>query len=876
MRLRSFLDAILRRSRLEGRMDAEIRFHLESYRDDLIRRGVPPDEAMRQARLEFGGIDASKEQCREARGLRWPSEVLQDVRYGLRSLRKSPGFTAVALLTLALGIGANTAIFSVMRAVVLRPLPYPDPGRLVIIREQDTHGNGFSVTWPDFVDWRDQSRSFAAMAAYSPARLLLTGVERPTLLNAAHVSASYFPLLGVKAELGRTFAKAEDSAGAGFVTVLSDALWRSAFGADPGIVGRTVVLSGSAYAVIGVAEPYLSRGGPVDAYLPAGLRAGDPSFNNRAAHGSMHVLARLGPGTSFSGARASLDTIMARLEKQFPASNAGHRAYMVPLTDAMTSELRRVFYVLLAAVGLVLLIACVNVANLLLARAADRRKEIAVRASLGASRGRIARQMMTESLLLAIAGGVAGVACGAALLGPLMHAAPQQIPRLDTVRVDPGVLAFSLAISLATGVLFGLAPALQVMRSDVNGALKEGGRSITGSRSRHRLRAALLVAEVMFATVLLTASMLLLRSLGAALAVDPGFRAGHLAALDVTLLGSKYEPLAAGHQFLAEASRELKAIPGVEAVGAAACPPLQKDCGDYWYEVPGRTHFTAGNADGSLFNSVGSGYFAAIGATMLQGREFNSSDRTGAPPVAIINETLARKWWPRDSPVGWQIKYGGPGEKGPLYEIVGVVRDVNREGLDAPPEPEVFLAASQARVGRLAFLVRSSLPPLEVVSLARQVLHRLDKDLPVRTAVVTQTMARSLAERKFTTALLAAFGALALALAGIGIFGVIAYQAAQQPHEIGIRKALGARTSDIVGMYSRRGAVLVMAGTALGVLCSLASSRLLATMLFGVKPWDGLTLAATPAILAALGLTAGYLPVRRAARLDAMTALRQE
>jgi putative ABC transport system permease protein len=867
---------MLRRSRLEGRMDAEIRFHLESYRDDLMRQGVPRHEAMRRARLEFGGIGTSKEQCREARGLRWPSEVSQDVRYGLRSLRKSPGFTAVALLTLALGIGANTAIFSVLRAVVLRPLPYPDPARLVIIREQDTHGNSFSVTWPDFVDWRGQSRSFAAMAAYSPARLLLTGVERPALLNAAHVSASYFPLLGVKAELGRTFVSAEDSAGAGFVTVLSDALWRSAFGADPGIVGRTVVLSGSAYAVIGVVEPYLSRGGPVDAYLPVGLRAGDPSFNNRGAHGSMHVLARLVPGTSFGGARASLDTVMARLEKQFPASNAGHRTYMVPLTDSMTGELRRVFYVLLAAVSLVLLIACVNVANLLLARAADRQKEIAVRASLGASRGRIARQMMVESLLLAMAGGVAGVACGAALLGPLIHFAPQQIPRLDTVRIDPGVLAFSLAISLATGVLFGLAPALQVMRTDGNGALKEGSRNSTGSRSRSRLRAGLIVTEVMFATVLLTASMLLLRSLGAALAVDPGFRAGHLAALDVTLLGAKYEPAAAGHQFLAEASRELAAIPGVEAVGAAACPPLQKDCGDYWYEVPGRTHFTPGNADDSLFNIVGSGYFAAIGATVLQGREFNSSDITGAPPVAIINETLARKWWPRDSPVGWQVKFGGPGEKGPLYEIVGVVRDVNREGLDAPPEPEIFLAAAQARVGRLAFLVRSSLSPLEVVSLARRVLHRLDKDLAVRSAVVTQTMSQSLAERKFTTALLAAFGALALTLAGVGIFGVIAYQAAQQTHEIGIRKALGARTSDIVGMYSRRAAVLVMSGTLLGVLCSLASSRLLATMLFGVKPWDWLTLAAAVSILTALGLAAGYIPARRAGRLDAMAALRQE
>ncbi|MGH9594566.1 MAG: ABC transporter permease, partial [Bryobacteraceae bacterium] len=530
------------------------------------------------------------------------------------------------------------------------------------------------------------------MSAVVGTGLELTGVARPVVLGVANVSASYFDLLGVKPEIGRAFTADDDRPGAAPVVVLSDALWRSSFGGDPSILGKTVVLSGAPYAVIGVSAPHWRA---FDAYLPIGLRASDPSFNNRAAHGSMRVLAHIKPGTTIAGARADLDTIMARLEKQFPDSNAGHRSSVNLLQEKITGDLRPVFYVLLAAVCLVLLIACVNVANLLMARAADRRKEFAVRASLGAGRARIVRQMMTESLLLALAGGICGLALSSAVLRPLIHFAPHNIPRLDTVRIDSGVLCFSLAISLATGILFGVAPAFQASRADVNEALKDGGRSATGGRARQRMRAGLLVAELTFATLLLTVSMLLIRSLGAALATDPGFRPDRLVALNVALLNPKYKERAAVIQFLAATTDAIRAISGVQSVGSAACPPLANDCGDYWYEVPGRTHFTPGNADDSLINIVDTGYFPTIGAVIVQGRNFTASDVAGSPPVAIVDQTLARKWWPHDSAVGSRIKLGGPGEKGPLYTIVGVVRDVNRDGLDSPPEPEIFRAANQ-------------------------------------------------------------------------------------------------------------------------------------------------------------------------------------
>ncbi|HSM76637.1 MAG TPA: ABC transporter permease [Bryobacteraceae bacterium] len=877
MRLRSFLDALLRRSKLEEGMDAEMRFHVESFRDDLIRSGVPAQEAARRAYAEFGALEARKEECREARGLRWPGEIAQDLTYGLRSLRKNFRFAAVTIVTLALGIGANTAIFSVLEAVLLRPLPYPEANRLVVVREANQRGESFSVTWPDFDDWRTQSKSFAGMTAFVGQRLELTGIARPVLLSGANVSAAFFPLLGVKTQIGRAFSESEDRPGAVPVVVLSDALWHNAFGGDPTILGKSIDLNGAPYVVIGVAAPGQEYGGgALDAYLPIGLRAADPSFNNRAAHGSMHVLARLAAGKNIEAASADLDTIMARLAKQFPQTNAGHRVWVRKLEGQASSELKPVFYALLFAVGLVLLIACANVANLLLARAADRRRELAVRASLGASGARIARQMMTESLLLALAGGAAGLALAAATLGPLVHFAPRGIPHLDRVHMDSAVLGFNFAISLATGFLFGFAPALQASRAHVNDALKDGGRNLSSGRARQRIRSGLLIAEVSLASLLLVVSALLLRSLGSALARDPGFQPERLVALDVVLLNPKYKQPAAVARFLSEAMESIRRTPGIQAAGSAKCPPLAADCGDYWYEVPGRTHFTPGNADDSLYNVADSGYFPAIGASILEGRNFDSSDDAGSRPTAIINQTLARKWWPHDSPVGSQIKFGGPGEKGPLYTIVGVVRDINRDGLDTAPEPEIFLAAGQASDGSLAILVRSSLDPSQAASVAERAIHSVDRDLPVRASTVTRTMAESLGRRKFLTALLAVFGALALSLAGIGVFGVVAYQAAQQTHEIGLRKALGAETRDIVWLFARRAAAPVLTGAALGVAGSLALSHVLAGLLFRVKPWDPVTLICAPTVLAALAFLASYLPARSAARLDAMTALRQE
>jgi putative ABC transport system permease protein len=874
--LSSFFSVFIKRSQLEKRMDVEMRFHMESYTEDLVRQGMTREDASRRAQLEFGTLEAKKEECREAQGLRWPSELAQDLAYAVRTFRKNPGFTCVAIATLALGIGANTSIFSVVSAVILRPLPYPDAPNLVQIRECNLRGESFSVAWPNFEDWRSGNHSFTAMAAVSGASLELTGVTHPTLVGGEYVSSSFFDLLGVRPTLGRSFTWEDDRPGAEPVVVLGNEFWLAAFGGDRSIVGKPIVLSGTAYTVIGVLDPFFSYAQKAGVYLPIGTRAGDPQFNNRAAHRNMHVIARVASGKTLEAASADLDSIMVRLERQYPDTNKAHRASMTPLIQVVTGNIRPVLYVLLTAAGLVLLIACVNVANLLLARGSDRRREFAIRVSLGAGKLRLARQMMTESMLLALMGGAAGVSLAAAALRPLLAFAPKGIPRIEAVRLDPAMLWLSLAISVTTGLLFGLAPSFHAWRTDLTGALKDGGRGASAGRARLKARAGLLLAEMSLAGAVLLVCLLMVRSLFAALNADPGFRPDHLVALEITFLSARYKHEGTAQAFLAEATRKLRLTPGIQSAGAVTCPPFAADCGDYWYEIPGRTHFTPGNADDSLFNRAGVGYFSTIGAPILEGRDFSLSDAPGSPRVAIVNRTLARKWWPKDTAVGWRIKRGGPGEPGDAYEIVGVVGDVNREGLDTPPQPEIFLAAAQELGQSVVLVVRSPLDPAQAAASAERAIHSIDKDLPVRVAPVTKTMAESMATRKYLTALLSVFGILALVLASVGIFGVMAYQVAQRTHEIGVRKALGATRGQILGLFVRRAILLALTGAAVGVAGALTISHLLQGLLFGVKPWDPATLALTPLVLAVLAIAACSVPARRAASIDAMSALRQE
>ena len=888
-RLKSIVDALTNRSRQEHEMDDELHSHIERYTDDLVRSGVPRLEAERRAKVEFGGLEARKEECREARGLMWLEELRQDLRYATRLLRKNPGFTAVAVATLALGIGANTAIFSVTNAVLLRSLPFLDPDHLVILEESQGRGGGISVTWPNFLDWREQSRSFEAMAAIDTASYDLTGVEKPTILRGAKVSAPFFSLIGAKPALGRTFTDADDKPGANAVVVLGYSAWRNQFGSDAGMIGKPVILSGERFEVVGVLGPgveYYTK--PMDVYVPVGLSASNPAWMDRSRHFSLRVLARLRPGVSITAARAEMATISKRLELAYPKTNTGLGASITPVTERRLGDLRPALYTLLAAVGLVLLIACANVTNLMLTRQASRQREIAIRAAMGAGRRRVLRQLLTESVLLSFLGGAAGLLLAYWGIPALIHFAPQDIPRLAETRVDSGVILFTFAASVLAGILFGIGPALQASKLDLSGALKESGRGSMSGPARQRLRSGLFVAEVALALVLVIGAGLLIRSLLEAVGVKPGFNPANVLAVRVTLLNSKYRPATEGparsgdpedaqrQAFFRNALERLRAMPGVRAAGAVYCPPLGGDCLDYFYSAADRPAPGPSETPISLFNAAAPGYFRAMEIPLIEGRDFTDSDVRGSKPVVIINQNVARRWWPHESPLGKQIRYGKAEEHGLLYEIVGVVGNVKQMGLDEEQAPEIFMPTAQSSLGGQVLMVRAASDPAGLAAAAVREMLAIDKDASVRVQTMTQSIAETLARRKFSTLLLAIFGGAALLLALIGVYGVTAYGVSQRTHEIGIRKALGAQASDVLYMVVRQGLLLTLAGVVIGLVGALAVTRLMQSLLFGVRPADPLTFAVVPILVAAVASLAAYVPARRAAKVDPMIALRYE
>jgi putative ABC transport system permease protein len=875
-RLKSLMNGLRNRSPLENEMDTELRSHIEQRTEEIVRGGVARTEAERRARVEFGGVEAFKEECREARGLFWLEELRQDLRYAVRLLRKNPGFTAVAVATLALGIGANTAIFSVTNAVLLRSLPFLDPDHLVILEEFQGRGGGISVTWPNFVDWREQSRSFEAMAAYDTASYDLSGVEKPVLLRGATVSASFFSVIGATPARGRVFTEADDKAGANPVVVLGNSAWLNQFGSAD-MIGKPIILGGKRYEVVGVLAPgaeYFAT--PRDVYLPVGLSAGNPAWLDRSRHFSLRVLARLRPGVSIAAARTEMDTIMKRLELAYPKSNRGLGASITPVTEMRLGRLRPALYTLLAAVGLVLLIACANVTNLMLTQQASRQREIAIRAAMGAGRRRVLRQLLTESVLLSFLGGAGGLLLASWGIPALIHFAPQDIPRLGETRVDTAVILFTFGASMLAGLLFGLGPALQASKLDLSGALKESGRGSMAGPARQRLRSGLFVSEVALALVLVIGAGLLIRSLMETVRVKPGFNPTNVLSLRVTLLNPKYRQAEQRQVFFQNALERLRAMPGVLAAGAVNCPPLGGDCSDYFYFPADRPAPGPAETPLTLFNIAAPGYFRAMEIPLIEGRDFRDSDARGSTPVAIINQNIAHRWWPRESPLGKQIRYGKAEERGPVYEIVGVVGDVKQMGLDEEQAPEIFLPAAQSASGVGVLMVRASSDPAGLVAAAEQQILALDKDVPVQVQTMTQFIAETLARRKFSTMLLAIFGGAALLLALVGIYGVTAYTVSQRTHEIGIRKALGAQQSDVLFMVVRQGLLLTLAGIGIGLAGALAVTRLLESLLFGVRPADPLTFALMPVLVGSVALLAAYLPARRASRVDPMIALRYE
>lgn len=863
---------LLKRTELERKLDAELQFHFDQQVVDNIRRGMSEDEARRAARLKFGGLEQVKEDCRDARGTRWLESVIQDVRFALRMLRRSPGFTLVAIASLALGIGANTAIFSLVNAVLLRPLPYPDTGRMVTIYESLKRSGAMNDSWPDYLDWRRQSDIFEEIAAIQQEGLKLSGIGEPRMLHGAWVSSSYFPLLALTPILGRTFSAAEDKPGAAAVAVLSYPFWRNILKADPHAIGKTIALNERAFTIVGVLPP--SREFPYldfELYVPIGEKANLPNMTDRENHPGIAVLARLRRGVSLRMARAEMGTIMGRLGRQYPDSNRNETAVLTPLTEQLVGGIRGKLTMLLASVGFVLLLACGNLAHMALGRANGRRRELAVRAALGASRGRLARQLLIENMLLAGAGAAVGLLLAGLSIGPLVKLYGRPVPGIDDAHIDGTVLLFTFGACLLSGVLFGFAPALKAPRTNVSAGLKESG-STGASRASRRWRSTLIAAEIAVALVLSICAGLTLRSLFAAFDVDPGFRADHLLAFDVIRSTSSN---ADALNLYSEALDRIGRLPGVKSASGAMCGPLG---GTMWtspYVLEGRPAPPRAEQPWTALNMIMPRYFQTLGTPLVEGRFFTDSDNAHTRSVAVVNQTMARRVSSKGSAIGKQIQVRYAAH--PLLEIVGVVADIKQVSLDKPDMPEVYVPAAQMPVNFMTIVVRTSVEPSAVTRTVALPIRDLDKGQPLsRVIPLTAAVASGLVDRKFVAFLLASFGALGLLLAATGVLGVIAYTVAQRTREIGVRLAIGARPIQVLKLILWQGMLPALLGIAAGVGIAWEMTRLLAGTLFEVQPHDIPTFLGAGLLLAGVALAACYVPARRAMRIDPVVALRYE
>ena len=803
--------------------------------------------------------------------------ILQDLHYSLRRLRNSPGFTITAVLTLALGMGATTAVYSVIQAVLLNSLPFPHPERLYVFRES-AKAQGMSVAWPNFEDWRSQQHSFEGLAAYRLKHFDYFDGTHTSLPRAAQVTAEFFPLLGAHPFLGRVFSPAEDKPGAAPVVVLSHLFWQNQLHGDPKAIGSSLELSGRLYTIVGVLPPefHFFLGRLEDMYVPLGPEAADSGFNRRTAHGSISVLARPRPNVSEDAGRAELEAIAARLAAEYPATNGGHSVLMYRLQENYFRSIRPVLSLLMAAVAIVLLVGCANVSNLLLTRGADREREYAVRSALGASGYRIFQQSLGESLWLAVLAGASGVLIAYAALPFLLRLGPQDIPRIGDTSIRWPVLAFSFAVSAAIAVICGALPGWATLQIAPEQALRGHSASAYGGRRRQLLRSSLLVAGVAVTIVLAAGTGLMLQSLRKTLGVNPGFVPDHLLSLDIVLTGEKYKPQQASWSFFSSAVERLRAVPGVTDVGGVCTPPLVGECGDYFYTIPGRIQPDDPNLPIALHNVADEGYFRAAGIRVTSGRSFLSTDNASSPHVAVVNQTFARKWWPDGDAVGHTVRFGGRGEAGDLLQIVGTIDDVRQFGLDTETEPEIFVPAAQRQQSSMVVLVRTAGDPESISSAAEGAIHTIDKEVPVRIHPMTYYLAQSLRQRQFLTLLLSIFAGLALFLAALGVFGVAAYSVASRRAEIAVRLALGAQPRSIKRWISVQIIAKVSLGCIVGLVGALFSARLVRDLLYGVSPSDPIVLGLVCALLIAVAVLAAWIPAQRAASIDPMQILRAE
>jgi predicted permease len=872
MRIFAFIRNLARRRKVEQDLADEVGSYVDLSTERKIKQGLPEAEARRAALVELGGTEQVKEQVREARLGHWLETFLKDLRFGLRSLGKSPGFTAVTLLTLALGIGANTAIFSIVNAVILRPLPYPQPEQLVKIWPDKPR---VSTSKADYLEIKRRTHSFEDIAAYSNWGFTLTGTGEPAKLEGARTTANLFSLLGAEAAVGRTFASDEDQPGKSDVAVLSHGLWQSRFGSNRGIVGQTITIDGKSHTVVGVMPKQFNfpEGIRRDLWIPATL---DPSASEDFASGYLTLVGRLKAGVTPGPARSEIMAVARSVREQRPNIPAeyGRHAAVNSVQGESIAGIRPTLLILLGTVGLVLLIACANVANLQLARTSNRQRELAVRAALGASRARIVRQLLTESLLLSILGCAAGIALAYVGLDFLLTLIPADTPRSAEISMSPNVLVFSLGISGLAGVLFGLAPALQTSNPDLQSPLKEGSRISTSGGGR--LRSLLVVSEIALALTLVISAGLLIKSFWRLQRVSPGFEADHVVSFQLSPADLENAPERA-RTYYRQILERLAQLPGVQSVGGIHLLPMGDSNWDPSLRIEDRPLPAGASAESINWRLVTADYFRTMSIPLLKGRGFTEADNENGEKVALINETLARKYWPGEDPLGKRINTGFEG-KGVWVTIVGVVGDIRQESLRVPTLPEMYRPFFQHKsLPPLTFMVRTAIEPATLVPSLRNAVWSIDKNVPITDLQpMTAVVAQSISQSRSTMLMLTAFAAIGLVLGVIGIYGVISYSVSQRTHEIGVRMALGAKSGDVLKLVLGQGLRLTAIGAAVGLFGAFALTRWMSSLLFGVSASDPMTFTVVTVSLILVALLASYVPARRAAKLSPMHALRYE
>jgi len=873
------LRALVAPATVQKDIHEEFRFHLDMRVEEYVKSGMSLEAARQEARRQFGNPTALRDRGWDERGGGFLEIVLKDLSYGLRTLRRKPLLTVTALLTLGLGIGANTAVFSVLNATLLAPLPFSEPDRLMLLWEDHTiRGNAQVEFAPaNYLDIRKQSRSFEAIGAWLETRVNLTGVAEPQRLSGMLVSDNLFRLLGVSPVIGRNFLPGEEEENATPVAILAHGFWQRRFGSDPGIVGRSIQLDGQGVTVLGIMPEYFnfpSKG--IDLWMP--LRMGPEQAGGRGDH-YIRVIGRLRDGMERSQAQSDVQAIAATLEEQYPRTNQGVEMRLVPLREYAFSEEKPALVILFSAVALVLLIGCTNVASLLLSRANERGREMILRTVLGAGRRRLLRQLITESLLLALLGGVVGLFLGFALVRALGVYIAEALPQAAEISLDVRLLAYALGLSLLTGLVFGLIPAIKVSRVTPGGSLRGVEHQLASGQKAGRNQRILVVAQLALAFVLLTGAGLLIRSFANLVSVDPGFRPEQVQVVRVELPFTKYRTPESRWNFQTQLLDQVRSLPGIRSAGMISFVPLTRSSVYFSFAVEGRANPGDMDLPQAIYRVVSPGYFETMAIALLQGRHFSTRDNESAPPVAIVNRTMAERFWPKGA-IGSRLKVGGLDSQNEWLTIVGIVADVRQGRLDAGGEPQLYVPYRQDYRGFIApseVVVRSDLDTAMLGPALLRVVQSIDKDQPISAIETMEAIvSRSVAAPRFRTLLLGLFAGIALALSLIGTYGVVSYGVTQQTREIGLHMALGAEPRKIVGDVLRRGLKLSIAGVAIGSLFAMGLARFLRGMLFQVEPLDLTVFVSVSLVLMSVAAAACYLPALRAARLDPSTALRVE